>query len=77
MSEKSMKWQPIETAPKNGRPILVWARNRYLEKVEWNDQPEFNYWSLGLDGSGNCNNLYYAPTHWMPLPLPPEDKSDE
>ena len=75
---KAMQWQPIETAPKDGRPILVWAPNKDPEKVEWNNHPECNYWSLGLIGPCfDCNHLYYEPTRWMPILPPPEDASDE
>lgn len=30
-----MNWQPIETAPKNGTPVLVWAPNSRGDAEGW------------------------------------------
>ena len=65
-------WQPIETAPKDGRVLLAY----------WGDTPQF----IGWDGEGwrvlmppargmgfgiHGNFAPFQPTHWMPLPAPP------
>lgn len=101
-----MKWQPIETAPKDGTIILGWCsheaddyfnedRNRltnygcaceaynHVEDgcnvVFWIEEDTQGSWEEGYytvpgywalwDGCGEtCAN----PTHWMPLPQPPE-----
>lgn len=71
-------WQPIETAPKTGRHILV-CRNY---------DPGFGYcdgeWQKGMtvahwfdDGfyPSWCDDECLEPidvTHWMPLPAPPK-----
>lgn len=80
-----MTWQPIETAPKDGRWILVvcgwedfngrpsqdWARI-----VKWvGGIKETNFpWAVmdceGVEGRGSIGKN--VPTHWMPLPPPPE-----
>ena len=70
MSE--MKWQPIETAPRDGTKFLVLG-GPYLgyvipvvvdavfdEGAWWPNQSDW------MDGP-------LEPTHWMPLPPPPED----
>ncbi|MDW9447152.1 DUF551 domain-containing protein [Sinorhizobium meliloti] len=61
------EWQPIETAPKDGMPILatfwLWdnpEEGRGVDVVSW-------------DGAGWSTDAYpvYPPTHWQPLPAPP------
>ena len=69
------EWQTIETAPKDGTRILVFAKcepaHRYYGSAriyvsEWvaiPDPTEFSHWaSDGID---------FEPTHWMPLPPVP------
>lgn len=82
------EWQPIETAPKDGASILVFCVkfageiSGVVEKngmtitsrnSSWDgrsDYPGNNWWDDGGD--------YYAtwcwPTHWMPLPGPPNSE---
>lgn len=69
------EWQPIETAPADGK-ILCWSAAwhtgprflwRYTEhprtrKPQWEDEHELDEWPE-LEES--------PPTHWMPLPAPP------
>jgi hypothetical protein len=82
-----MTWQPIETAPRDGRAILIWEpsrdeRNRMFTEdggyVEF-DHPRYaiGYWRVFYDGKawaswGDRNNERVNPTHWQPLPAPPE-----
>ena len=68
------QWQPIETAPKDGRWILVWAPDHNVEKVGWCNKPEGGYWSPLLMDPFDSSPLYYKPTHWMPLPPPPSEE---
>ncbi|WP_424441089.1 DUF551 domain-containing protein [Parvibaculum sp.] len=65
------EWQPIETAPKDGTKILLTgphdANGRYMEVCGyWKDRFPVTW----MDGHGE-------PTHWMPLPAPPEKPHDE
>ena len=61
------EWQPIETAPRNGREILIATRS-YLGgvvTVRWEaDVPTPTF----MDWDGDS---YQDATHWMPLPEPP------
>jgi hypothetical protein len=67
------QWQPIETAPKDGTWILIykpfnlcgfddseWFLGKYM--VRWFD----GYWCISQ------NQMLEYPTHWMPLPNPPQ-----
>ena len=68
-------WQPIETAPKDRKPVLVYLpddekiTSAYFEY--WENYPAASRWSLCAVGcraeDGDC-----YPSHWMPLPEPPE-----
>lgn len=68
-----MKWQPIETAPKDGSQILTWRANWpglmaakdkcWFQISFWSDQ----HWGFV------CWPKNTQPTHWMQLPEPPKE----
>ena len=81
-------WQPIETAPKeikDGRLVYVFQGKEIYHLARWTRREYFGrgvkaaWWASGgtnkpmsvYDGSGG---IELNPTHWMPLPDPPEDK---
>ena len=78
------KWQPIETAPKDGTRILVtggtFRREDEDEKrpawtaIVWWDSDQRVWWGGYL---AQDVGVWYEPTHWMPLPEPPLAKPDE
>jgi hypothetical protein len=58
-------WQPIATAPKDGRPFLMWAAGSRVTEGFWDDLKLFFR-------SSYLSPLFaFRPTHWMPLPDPP------
>jgi len=68
-------WQPIETAPKDGRRIWGWFPYRqecFTLSWSFNDYDEDVNWTLD-DGESACCT-HGKPTHWMPLPAPPAAK---
>lgn len=68
-------WQPIETAPKDGTEILGYACGK-MTTVYWNvDQYDIDlggYWTLVIPGAW-AEDGEWNPTHWQPLPGPPEE----
>ena len=73
-----MKWQPIETAPRDGTLILamaiyndvVLARTaKWVKTGVSKYNPEGGYWTCP-----NQKSVIGEFTHWMPLPEPPEDE---
>lgn len=78
---------PIETAPKDGTPILVFdpdgtsfARTVFKDFDEQYDWPvTAPMWAVVMWEAGRWIGYYSgispvtAPTHWMPLPPPPHD----
>lgn len=64
-------WQSMETAPRGGPSYLVWCPDRMnTYVVVWRDygwgEPGWHHFA-----EGNLP-LRQTPTHWMPLPAPPE-----
>ena len=62
-----MDWQPIETAPRNGEVVLVYAPN-WRGGLIYAASEQYGYWT-----SNACvdDHFWEEPTHWMPLPDPP------
>ena len=72
------QWQPIETAPKDGLEVMLFYPHYtndgfvtagYYYRNEGGDGP---YWYADL-----VNGCASPPTHWMPLPPRPGDRTDE
>ncbi len=55
-------WQPISTAPKDGRLILTWSLSQTIATM---------WWAKDEDPAWTDGEYTYSPTHWMPLPAPP------
>lgn len=83
-------WQPIATAPRDGTDIIVgydFASIWVVHVAFWNDQnsygeklpeghEEIGWWSY-IENSVTQTLLANSnmPTHWMPLPTPPNDQT--
>lgn len=65
MSDKDTPWQPIETAPKDGTVVLV------IDARHDDDYPYPAHWKKGYGWFDPGWDGGYSPTHWMPLPDPP------
>lgn len=64
-------WQPIATAPRDGRRVLVWIADK-----NYTGHAFARLWFYSTDGrlGGGAEgyNGDWRITHWMPLPEPPE-----
>jgi hypothetical protein len=67
-SEESSAWQPIQTAPKDGSEFLCAAFDK--KSGRWHFFVE--RWRQFLAKSGGFVSLR-QPSHWWPLPGPPQD----
>lgn len=79
-----MEWHPIETAPRNGKAIIVFQPGvRYRGGAEYGSYvTEATYQDDcgAKDEQGRFRLRFYSeswntvlcPTHWMPLPEPPD-----
>ena len=82
-------WQPIETAPKDGTPFLTFSQDAHaapregalghkstpmlvMSQMYCDDEPQ------PVDEHGDWHDFHgYIPTHWMPLPEPPQTEQDQ
>lgn len=62
------EWQPIETAPKD-EAVLVY-RNCFI--IAHFNSVAGRWIGYGWDSADTLNMLTTPPTHWRPLPSPPE-----
>lgn len=74
----------MDTAPIDGTPILIWIPGNKGASVCSYTGKEFddNRYAIGYRRPwlaeyrwGNRNQAHFTPTHWMPLPAPPEETS--
>lgn len=56
-------WRPIASAPRDGSTVLLWA-------MGWRS-PQTG-WTCDNDDWQDVRGTRYPPTHWQPLPAPPE-----
>lgn len=71
------QWQPIETAPKDGTWVLGFRPTSFRE--DQIDTWQFVHRSCDPPiwiNSADSNDEDEQPTHWMPLPLPPDDRTN-
>lgn len=77
-----MSWLPIESAPKDGTKVLLYCPHIGVVRGSW----QFNkyakkprpYWSNDWEAvAGAIATRADQPTHWMPLPPPPQDETDD
>ena len=61
-------WRPIETAPKDGTVVLVFAEERQ-------GLPAFQCTAAYHEDAGWCVDELREVTHWMPLPPPPQKEN--
>jgi hypothetical protein len=59
-----MEWLPIETAPKDADITAIVFDGTFIEIASWYKVDDQWWVSPGYTVN---------PTHWMPLPMPPEE----
>jgi len=81
-------WQPIETAPKDGRTLLLgyynshgnwrtmrgqWMSEAYIAE-HWEDPEDEQpgWFETSVEADDIPNCWRIQPSHWMPLPAPPQ-----
>jgi hypothetical protein len=80
--EAALGWRPIETAPRNGTEIDVWARDRHgnerrITGVRWETMADWDG-AVRDDWSGMYPDRWgerYEPLCWMQIPSAPTDEA--
>ena len=76
-------WRPIETAPKDGREVIVgvdiasvWiTRGAFYVAPGERDTPDsVGWWSYKHSVTQQKLEGIYEPTHWLPMPETPSDR---
>ena len=77
------KWQPIETAPKDGTSVILGCNYDRLGKIRvtcaWYEREiwtEAKHWDDDAD-DWLFLECAFRPSHWMPLPSPPVVEGEE
>ena len=74
------KWQPIETAPKDGTRFLAFfaleENDEYYAQIVIIRWSYYKRWELA-EYSGELDYEFDSqPTYWMPLPNPPKQEKE-
>lgn len=74
------KWQPIETAPRDGTEVLACIVGFAPSLVRWLSHNGKSMWSVDPETFMDEDHFHeyfmgtsYDPTHWQPLPPPPQE----
>jgi hypothetical protein len=70
----SSLWQPIQTAPKDGVPIILGFAGSGANEGYWHDGSK-NHWGYAgwyFSDDNILTSKPNLPTHWQPLPEPPQ-----
>lgn len=69
-AEPNPGWEAIATAPQNGSRLLLWSKEDGVNLGHWSTSAWTNAGAwIVYESRGDTIELH--PTHWMPLPLPP------
>ena len=64
-------WQPIETAPYDDEPVLIYDGNMVCSARRVKGHRKWWWTTHGATGY-ECEPDFDEPTHWQPLPAPPK-----
>jgi hypothetical protein len=74
MTRRTRGWQPIATAPRDGRPVDLWFAgtwNKRMPEMCWVERNGMKYW-CNRDGYGSFFDDADCITHWREIPRGPK-----
>jgi hypothetical protein len=70
--ESLVAWRPIETAPKDGTHVDLWAGEERVADCRWNiSRSRWEHWGWGDYDGMDMVKVDFEPTHWIPIPSAP------
>ena len=72
-----IEWRPIETAPKSTWVLVYLPWVKLVRQARYNEPPGKGTvgWKVCF-GSQSASTVSGTPTHWMPLPEPPNSDGE-
>ena len=71
--EARLEWRDISTAPKDD--LEIWAFNGEQARMQWLEGDGYALWFYSDPLLRDVDPDTTQPTHWMPLPTPPSDRT--
>jgi len=72
IDESLPKWEPIDSAPKDSTSIVLFIPD-YGDEIVMGWSDDGKTWEIEEGLEFKVEDDWHYPTHWMPLPQPPED----
>jgi hypothetical protein len=72
-AHEARRWQAIESAPKDGTPVGLWDGCERIVDGEWDKQAGAWFGDVMSYGEMYRRKLDPQPTHWAPIPAPPQE----
>jgi len=66
------EWQPIETAPRDGTKLLGYEGDGRINTMWFESQYVWVSPGAWISDYNRSDTYEHQPTHWMPLPEPPQ-----
>lgn len=79
--ETKSGWMPIESAPKDGSEVLLVCADAYTPEatsgwwLNWSGGEGWYHYSMPEEKWPGGMTRWF-PTHWMPLPAPPQSQGE-
>ena len=75
---EAQRWRAIETAPKDRTEIDVWSKEagRTPDATWLKERQAWCYWGFDDVESLGYHRIKPQPTHWTPIPAPPQEVDD-
>jgi hypothetical protein len=70
--EHVLTWRPIKSAPRDGKPILVFRPDSFASGFSTESGIDVVWWDDGSWQTVGDAITVDLPTHWMPLPRSPQ-----